>query len=512
MQIGKKELEKLIEHGQNIWKKAENPTKRYIFFENNKEFWLSLMIGKFVTAKSLEEKYGYGTIAIKSGYDKECEAIYKSFGMDSFFLTGKKHLGAYMVGCLKALKFLLRGNSGERLLHLQYKGIHMGDLVYDQIIRTVKGRYTVDKLHGKAEFEILARAYTVADICDKLYRKCPPAYFVAGDVICLNGIYVRMAIKHGAKIVEICTGYKTKLYSKDYKSKMYEPNYHGIVGDEVEQIIKDGMPGDWLQEAERRLENIFKGIGDWNTENAFGNKKIEEKNQVLSQIGIDNNKKNIIIMAHCFSDAPHCGGEFIYKDYYEWLEETLKLTTKISSVNWILRAHPSRAQYGEKGVVEALYEKYKNDNLHWLSDEYSAAMVPVLADALITVNGTAGVEFSCKGIPCVNAGTSFYTRLGFTQCAKTKKDYEEILKKLYQVETLSEDKKLVAKKALYLNSHLRTLVDDSLQNMAFDCYKKNFNDRGETLKYNSQFAEQYVKEFDGVRVRNSYFYRSAQEM
>lgn len=512
MQIGNNELEKLVKHGLSTWKKAENPTGKYIFFENNKEFWLPLMIGKFVTAKSLEEKYGYRTIAIKSGFDKECDAIYKSFGMEPFFLTGKRHLGAYIIGCIKALKFLLSGNNGERLLHLQYKGIHIGDLVYDQIIRTVKGKYTVDKIEGKAEFQILAKAYTVADICDKLYKKNPPAYFVAGDIICINGIYVRMAAKYGAKVVSVCTGYKTKLLAKDYRNQMYEPNYHGIVGDEVEKIIQDGMPAGWLEEAEKRLENIFKGIGDWNTENAFGNKKIEEKNQVLSQIGINNDKKNIIIMAHCFSDAPHCGGEFVYKDYYEWLEETLKLTSQIDSVNWILRAHPSRAQYGEQGVVEELYEKYKNDNLHWLSDEYSAAMVPVLADALITVNGTAGVEFSCKGIPCVNAGNAFYTRLGFTQYAKTKDEYEMILRKLYQIEPLSDDKKLMAKKALYLNSGLRTLVDDELQNMAFGYYKKNFNDRTETLKYNSEFAEQYVKKFNGENIRNSYFYCSAQEM
>ncbi len=512
MQIGQNELEKLVMHGEKIWKRAENPKRKYIFFENNKEFWLSLMISKFVTAKSLEEKYGYGTIAIKSGFDKECNSIYKSFGMDTFFLTGKKHLGAYIIGCIKTWIYLLGGNSGERLLKLQYKGIHMGDLVYDQIIRSVKGKYTVDKVHGKAEFQILAKAFAVADICEKLYKKYPPAYFVAGDVICINGIYVRMAIKHGAKVVEVCTGYETRLYTKNYQNKAFEPNYHEVAGDEVEQTIRNGMPEGWLEEAEKRLENVFRGIGDWNTENAFGNKKVEEKNRVLSQIGICNDKKNIIIMAHCFSDAPHCGGEFIYKDYYEWLEETLKLTARIDCVNWILRAHPSRAQYGEQGVVEALYEKYNNENLHWLSDEYSAAMVPVLADALVTVNGTAGVEFSCKGIPCVNAGTAFYTRLGFTQQAKTKQEYEEILKNLYQIEPLSEEKKLMAKKAFYLNSHLRTLVDDSLQSMAFQCYKKNFNDRTETQKYNNEFVEQYVREFNGERIRSSYFYRSAQKM
>lgn len=512
MQIGKNELNKLIQHGQNIWKKADNQENKYIFFENNKESWLPLMIGKFITAKSLEEKYDFGTIAIKTGYDKECDCIYNSFKITPFFITKVKCLWAYIKGYILAILFLCKDNSGDNLLKLMYKGVHIGDLVYDQIIRSIKGVYTIDKIRGWAEYQILAQAYVATEVCEKIYRKYPPAYFIAGDIICINGIYVRMAIKYGAKIVEVCTGYETQLYKKDYRNKIGLPNYHDITGDKIEEIIKKGMPEGWLEKSEKRLENIFKGIGDWNTENAFGNKLVDEKNKVLVNIGIHNDKKNVIIMSHCFSDAPHCGGTFIYKDYYEWLEETLKLTAEINNVNWILKAHPSRAQYGEQGVIEALYDKYRNENLYWLSDEYSAAMVPVLADALITVNGTAGVEFSCRGIPCINAGEAFYTRLEFVQQPKTKVEYRKMLNELDQSRPLDDDKRLMAKRAMYLNSNLRTLVDDNLQKLAFQYYRSNFNDRENTLKYNNEFVEKYVDKFNGEEIRNSYFYSCAQRM
>ncbi|MFH4113687.1 hypothetical protein WAI92_21595, partial [Acinetobacter baumannii] len=64
---------------------------------------------------------------------------------------------------------------------------------------------------------------------------------------------------------------------------------------------------EYLEEARAYVENRFKGnIDQIDVKNAFLNKKtysLDELKEILPKV--DKNKKNIVVMSHAFSDAPH---------------------------------------------------------------------------------------------------------------------------------------------------------------------------------------------------------------
>ena len=468
MRIGNHKLKKLGEYLKAESASIQNKEKVNIFFENNDEEWLCLMLGKFITAKGMRDKTWGKVSAIKRKADKEYGKICDFFGFDTLYLEDHIRMTDKCAGYFMAAIFWLFRNSGKEMLKLHYKKVHIGDLIYDYLIRTGRNVYTIEKISTKEQFQTLAEGYMWVRIYDRLFRNVHPDYYIAGDVIYLNGIIVRAAQKYHAQIFEFCTGkYSYKIETK--KNCDYSPNYHFTSYQRIRDYINNQLEPDWKEQAEKRLADLFAGVGDWNTREAYLHKKTAAKQEILEDIGIHNNKKNILIMAHCFSDSPHCGGGFIYKDYYEWLEETLKFVRTLDHVNWILKAHPCRDFYGEKDVVENMFIKYKSPALFWMPDTYSSAMVPVIADGLITVGGTGGIEYSCCGIPSVNAGNAFYTPFGFTVNVGSVQEYHKVLRNMHRIRRLDSEKIEKAKQVYYCYWRLTGFSGDSLQ-MLFNRY------------------------------------------
>ena len=60
----------------------------------------------------------------------------------------------------------------------------------------------------------------------------------------------------------------------------------------------------------------------------------------MSKIINNNKQKNILVVAHCFSDAVHVYGDFCYVDFHDWLIFIGSLT-KYENCNFYIRIHPA---------------------------------------------------------------------------------------------------------------------------------------------------------------------------
>lgn len=491
MLISDTKLKKLTDFFKNEFpsKKRRNVN---IFFENNFEDWLCLMLGKFLVAKGIQEKTNGRVFAIKQKKDIKYEKLCESMDFNACFfyedVTWKDKIFAYGY----AMVFCLFKNNGGNILKLHYKGIHIGDLIYDYLIRMCKETiYTVERIETKEQFRLLAESFLYAIYFNNYFKTHVPDYFIAGDIVYLNGIIVRAALKYNAKIVEFCTGKYVYEISKNEWND-YEPNYHKCCVDRIEKYRKVQLQSSWREEIEKKIESLFLGVGDWNTKEAYFDKKITTKEKLLRSLKIENNKKNIVIMAHCFSDSPHNGGGFIYKDYFQWFSETLKIVKELDNVNWIVKAHPCRKYYGEEGTVERLFEQNKSKSLFWMPDEYSSRMVPVIADAVITVSGTGGIEFSCCGIPCVNVGNPFYSYFGFTIDVKSEKQYQRVLRNMHRIHGLNKEQIETAKEVLYVYSKITGFSEDSLQQL-FNEFYYDYRKKKDTFKNNNQMVDAIIE-------------------
>ena len=75
--------------------------------------------------------------------------------------------------------------------------------------------------------------------------------------------------------------------------------------------------------------------------------------------------KIVLILPHIFCDAPHAYPSVFYKDYYEWLVDTLTVLNNNKKINIIIKEHPSASLYNEDGYLKKLINNLNLDNIKY---------------------------------------------------------------------------------------------------------------------------------------------------
>jgi hypothetical protein len=205
--------------------------------------------------------------------------------------------------------------------------------------------------------------------------------------------------------------------------------------------------------ADKYLDDRFnQNIKDLAVDLAFDlNKRtFHSKEEFCNFYGLDSGKKTIFVMLHAFNDKPHShfADPMIYQDYYDWFEKTLEIAKTVNSVNWVFKEHPAAEYYPTKDIsLDAIFERIKHPHIRFLNyrTDINSRSIIHIADAIITCLGTAGLEYSCMGIPCVLAGPSTYSGYGFTAEPKDAREYEEQLRNIDKIPRLNEKQIRTAK-------------------------------------------------------------------
>ncbi|NIQ11958.1 MAG: hypothetical protein GWO23_20965, partial [Gammaproteobacteria bacterium] len=181
-------------------------------------------------------------------------------------------------------------------------------------------------------------------------------------------------------------------------------------------------------------------------------KKHYTRDELVDKLGIDPSLPMVVIMSHVFPDAPHSFAHNLYDDYVQWLRATLEMIRDMTHVNWLIKPHPDNKHYDSKHSVEEEARVYVagRENINILPDDLNTACLYDFAHAVVTVAGTAGLEFSAMGIPVVNAGSSFYTGHGFTQMPATIEEYRAVLAGIDRLERLDNERQERALTCMYM--------------------------------------------------------------
>lgn len=349
---------------------------------------------------------------------------------------------------LYALKLIFVGRTGEALLAFDYKGINVGEYIYDTLIRRPdKGIWTINRLKVKKHIKNIVYSLCLIDACSKQFKKDKPAYYLTHHTCYDEGLISDVAAQYGAKVIECALGHPVRIMQDDKGN--YSHYWHDIIRDKMKELyLTDKKSEDETYDlAMGLLDERYRGDYDKDTVCAYKDKMVLNKDEFNRMLELDDTKKNVVIMAHCFSDWNHCASNLLFRDYYSWLEEVLKTAKTINNVNWILKLHPSRRLYGESDEANKLIEKHNIDNVKIFPEEYSGESLKNIADVIVTVHGTAGIEYSCCGIPCVLAGDAYYKGYGFTIESATKDEYLDKLTRLDKIQKLNNNQ---IKKACFI--------------------------------------------------------------
>jgi len=328
----------------------------------------------------------------------------------------------------------------EEFINMEFDGVPLGDLAYDNYLRTT-GKGTIEKVDHEVVNHLasIIRDYVFYDMIIKQQKVVAT---VQGHTVYNYGAMARAALKNGAVVYGkkpagnplTVRRYTTLAEKRQYEFRLTQDEFSQLISTKKEFAVQKGR---------QLMDERIKGGTNSEFSGAYGEgKKLYSREELIKKLNLTTDKPIVCIMSHLFPDSPHAFNSILYNDYYEWLEETLLAIKDIPEINWLVKEHPHLEHYNPRHSTTELAtpfaKKYPHINLT-PGDLDTNSLLPVV-HAIVTCAGTAGLEFSTQGIPCILAGESHYSGFGFTIEAKSKEGYVEQLKNVGKLEKLSQDK------------------------------------------------------------------------
>jgi hypothetical protein len=159
-----------------------------------------------------------------------------------------------------------------------------------------------------------------------------------------------------------------------------------------------------------------------------------------AKLGWRDERPIVCVFMHCLSDVPR-NDEQIYRDYYQWVLETLKIAERDNSKYWIFKTHPAnRGGYDVTNTTEDLKQRFKScEHIFFLDDELDKIEIFAICDLTVTVRGSIAYEMALFGKPVLLAGRSASSDMGFTHVAHTAAEYENLLTTDFSTLTFSHE-------------------------------------------------------------------------
>jgi len=197
------------------------------------------------------------------------------------------------------------------------------------------------------------------------------------------------------------------------------------------------------------------------------------------------------IMTHINWDAISDYFQMIYRNFDEWLNETVKEIYNVKDIQWLIKIHPSELNDNPYTGCQKFIENNFPDlpshiKIIKMDDEISPKDFYNLVDGGVTVMGTGGLELSMEGKPVILAGEAHYSNKDFTYDAKSDEQYKELLHNAKNISPLDSEKHNLALKYGYIYFILKQIP--LLPAIGEDLYI-DFNEINQLFPGNNKFID-----------------------
>ncbi len=373
----------------------------------------------------------------------------------------------------------------DDLLNLKIDKIEVGRAIYENYIRNSNTAYI-----SNIDFKILyflSESYYLINFTQNLIKNNKYKYAIISERQFIpSNIIFQVSLKLGVKVisrisgpkkigVSICSSFKDKnkseirLGNKMFNSLKKNKVKYSHLGYSIVKKLLDG-----------KVMNFDRNI----SKNYFLNDKKKKKkiSDFFEITGLDKNKKNCFIFSHNLLDGNLFGKtRVIYYDYLTWLRETLNYINKLNNnnINWIIKEHPS--DYGfikmQTNTLNEFNKIITSKNIKFFPKNIKNSIIREIADCVVTLGGSVGMEYPCFGIPSINSAGIFYSGYGFTNDFNNKKEYFNYLKNI----------ELVIKKKMSLHQIQKARMHYYLLHEIIKCDHNYLYDYDISRKINDSF-------------------------
>jgi hypothetical protein len=452
------------------FKKATNSEKSFI--KANKDFWTEIvlnntapqgsfvfvhyelyplaLIGNLHIASTLAKANNAEIVLIAPSYfDKASKEVIKSFpNVTIEYEDTPRYLLYRVIGYAQAFLKLRNIRTPESLLSFTCDGVQLGDALYDTIL--AKGYASINEINKSILFPVLASFF---------YQRAKTKQILSKYLI-VSGFSTHIVGVPGAAFMRYLLQKNIVVYIRETTLKKYTSlsMMHECCATPDRRYI------DYM----RSRPEIFVARGESALENRLGNKNTSEIDHLAYKSGktiytsreefardfeLDPAKKNVFVMLHAFNDYPHTYGTMVHQDFYHWFMNVLELAKRNREVNWIFKNHPYEQYYPTDVNVGAIFSGVADPHICYMpaNVNFNTSSLCRIGDVVITCLGTAGLEYSAFGIPCILAARCWYSGLGFTREPTNLNEFENELINIARLPRLTDAQIATAKIVAYFS-------------------------------------------------------------
>lgn len=357
-----------------------------------------------------------------------------------------------------------QSSSLRELMEFEYGGVRVGRFAISTAMRGYKvGSFD---LKSRQDREILVRyvAYgmTYTSAAQRILDTYDPALAVFIDKgYSPKGELFDNCLARGIDCVSWDLAHRNSaLMFKRFNVENRDTSTDSISSETWEFLRKMPFADTHREQLEEELYSCY-ASGDWySVAGTQFNKRLFETDVLRKRLNLVPGKKTAIIFPHVSWDATLFWGKALYKNYEEWLVDTVRAACANDRVNWIVKIHPAHIGKavregfrGEPAEVITL-RKYIGDLPAHVSvipaeSDISTFSLFNLMDYCVTVRGRVGIEAAKCGIPVLTAGKGPYDHRGFTVDPESREEYLETLTSIDTIPPLSSAHRELAERFAY---------------------------------------------------------------
>jgi len=309
------------------------------------------------------------------------------------------------------LKYL---NHGESLINYNIQGIPIGLDIYESILRS--GYPTIDNQSQKT-FRIAYLGLKQFVYFRTIFKQNRiKGVLVSHDNYVGPGILAHMAFHYGVEVI-LANLISMSIPERDFQSYEKFCRYKIYAEYLSEKELKEGIEWAKSQLSLRITGSLGVGI-------KYQEKSAFEDATVARQTTL-NNVTKILVLTHDFFDNPHGYARMFFDDFLDWML-FLASFSKETSYEWYIKPHRDHSEK-ELEVLKSFVSKYRK--FHMIDPETSFHQLRSEGiEFALTCYGTVGHELPLLGFTVINASYNPHIAFNFNVTAKSKEDYEHILK------------------------------------------------------------------------------------
>jgi hypothetical protein len=365
-----------------------------------------------------------------------------------------------------------RCQSSQDLGKFNYEGARVGLIAVSTVLRGCRLGFIDITLSQQRQGLVKALAISMryARAAKKILKAIHPEYalFVDG-VYTPDGELVDVCLTNNINAISWNAAHKNNtLMLKRYTSANREGDLASLSDESWHFLRTMEWTDEHRDQLDRELCQTYTTGGWFSACGVQFNKRMLDAATVSKEIGLDSSKKTAFIFPSILWDSSLNRGEDLFRDYEEWLIETVRVACANDRVNWVIKIHPAHVgkavQEGFLGdpaevIILRKYIGKLPSHVHFIPADSSISTLSLFAvmDYCLTVRGTIGLESARLGIPTLTAGSGRYAHRGFTLDSDSREDFLEKVAHIQEIPPLSPSQRELAERFAYGLFMLRPL-------------------------------------------------------